>query len=126
MSKHGRIGIAALRSGMHRNTAHKYAEAGKTPSQPRQPRTWRTREDPFAEDRVPEDEERRSDQQQPDRSPQQPLVARRELPRVGRHSVVRHEQLFDLRSRRHVLVESREHRQPAVERCCQQHLFLMM
>ena len=50
MSKHGRIGIAALRSGMHRNTAHKYAEAGKTPSQLRQPRTWRTREDPFAED----------------------------------------------------------------------------
>ena len=50
MSKHGRIGIAALRSGMHRNTAHKYVEAGKTSSQPRQPRTWRTREDPFAED----------------------------------------------------------------------------
>ena len=52
MSKHGRIGIAALRSGMHRNTAHKYAEAGKTPSQLRQPRTWRTREDPFVEDLI--------------------------------------------------------------------------
>jgi hypothetical protein len=35
---------------MHRNTARKYVAAGKTPSQLRQPRTWRTREDPFAED----------------------------------------------------------------------------
>jgi len=50
MSKHGRIGIAALRSGMHRNTARRYAEAGRTPSQERRPRTWRTREDAFAED----------------------------------------------------------------------------
>ena len=50
MSKHSRIGVAALRSGMHRNTARKYVEAGKPPSQLRRPRTWRTREDPFAKD----------------------------------------------------------------------------
>ena len=50
MSKHSRIGVAALRSGMHRNTARKYVEAGKSPLQLRPPRTWRTREDPFAED----------------------------------------------------------------------------
>ena len=50
MSEHGRIGLAALRSGMHRNTARKYVEAGKSPSQLKKPRTWRTRKDPFAED----------------------------------------------------------------------------
>lgn len=50
MSKDGRIGVAALRSGMHRNTARKYVEAGKLPSQRKRVRTWRTREDPFAED----------------------------------------------------------------------------
>ena len=31
MSEHGRIGLAALRSGMHRNTARKYVAAGKSP-----------------------------------------------------------------------------------------------
>ena len=50
MSQHGRIGMAALRSGMHRNTARRYVAAGKVPSQLRGPRTWRTRKDPFAED----------------------------------------------------------------------------
>lgn len=50
ISKHVRIGVAALRSGMHRNTARKYVKAGKTPSQRKRPRKWRTREDPFAED----------------------------------------------------------------------------
>ena len=50
MSQHGKIGVAALRSGMHRNTASKYVAAGKTPSQLRQPRRWRTRKDPFTED----------------------------------------------------------------------------
>jgi len=50
MSKHGQIGVAALRAGMHRNTARRYLEVGKLPSELKAPRTWRTREDPFAED----------------------------------------------------------------------------
>ena len=50
MSKHGRTGVASLRSGLHRNTARRYLETGKLPSELKQPRTWRTREDPFKED----------------------------------------------------------------------------
>lgn len=50
MSKQGRIGLASLRAGLHRNTARRYLEAGKLPSELKQPRTWRTREDPFATD----------------------------------------------------------------------------
>lgn len=50
MSKHGGIGVAALRAGLHRNTARRYLEADKLPSELKQPRTWRTREDPFAAD----------------------------------------------------------------------------
>jgi len=50
MSKHGRVGVAALRAGLHRNTARRYLETGKPPSELKQPRTWRTREDPFAAD----------------------------------------------------------------------------
>jgi transposase InsO family protein len=49
-SKHGRVGLASLRAGMHRNTGSKYLRAGKVPSELRQPRSWRTRKDPFAED----------------------------------------------------------------------------
>ncbi len=48
--KHGKIGIAALRSGMHRDTASKYLRERKLPSELRKPRTWRTRKDPFEED----------------------------------------------------------------------------
>lgn len=48
--RQGNIERAALRSGMHRNTAAKYLKTGKLPSQMKTPRTWRTREDPFAED----------------------------------------------------------------------------
>ncbi len=48
--KHGQVGKAALRAGMHRNTASKYLKAGKLPSSMRKPRDWRTRPDPFAED----------------------------------------------------------------------------
>lgn len=40
---------AAMRAGMHRNTAAKYA-SGPLPSERTVARTWRTREDPFAED----------------------------------------------------------------------------
>jgi hypothetical protein len=50
MSKHGQVGLAALRSGMHRNTARRYRVAGKLPSELKPARTWRTREDPFAAD----------------------------------------------------------------------------
>lgn len=50
MSKHGRVGLAALRAGVHRNTARRYLEAGKLPSELKPPRTWRTRQDPFAAD----------------------------------------------------------------------------
>ena len=45
-----KVGLAALRAGMHRNTARRYRDLGKVPSELRQPRSWRTREDPFAED----------------------------------------------------------------------------
>lgn len=43
------IEVAAMRAGMHRNTARKYL-AGSLPSERRVERTWRTREDPFAAD----------------------------------------------------------------------------
>jgi len=49
MAKHGRLGLAAARSGMDRKTARKYAKEEKFPSELEQERTWRTREDPFEE-----------------------------------------------------------------------------
>lgn len=49
MSKHGRIGKAAMKAGMHRQTARKYVEAGELPSTMIAPRDWRTRIDPFEE-----------------------------------------------------------------------------
>lgn len=48
--KHGRVGLSAMRSGMHRNTAARYLSLGRLPSEMRIGRSWRTREDPFAED----------------------------------------------------------------------------
>jgi len=45
-----KIGTAALRAGMHRNTATKYLKSGLLPSEAKQPRTWRTRKDPFEAD----------------------------------------------------------------------------
>jgi Mu transposase, C-terminal domain len=50
MSRHGQSGLAAMRAGMHRNTARRYLVTGKLPSELKGPRSWRTREDPFAED----------------------------------------------------------------------------
>src|SRR5215472_18230809 len=41
---------AAAKAGMSERTARRYERAGKLPSQLKQPRTWRTRENPFAED----------------------------------------------------------------------------
>ncbi len=43
----GKVGRAALRAGMDRKTARKYLEVGKLPSELKEPRVWRTREDPF-------------------------------------------------------------------------------
>jgi transposase len=50
MSKDGQIGQAAMKAGMDRKTARRYVAAGKLPSEMREPRWWRTRQDPFAED----------------------------------------------------------------------------
>jgi hypothetical protein len=49
MSKHGRIGDAAMKADMHRETARKYITAGKLPSEMTAVRDWRTRPDPFEE-----------------------------------------------------------------------------
>ena len=49
MTKHGRVGLAAMRAGMDRKTARKYVQGGKLPSELVEPRDWRTREDPFVE-----------------------------------------------------------------------------
>jgi len=49
MSKHGGIGHAAMKAGMDRKTARKYATAGKLPSEMIKERDWRTREDAFVE-----------------------------------------------------------------------------
>ena len=50
MHRHGAVGTAALRAGLSANTARKYLRAGRVPSELAGPRTWRTREDPFAAD----------------------------------------------------------------------------
>ncbi len=49
LNKGGRIGAAAMKAGMDRKTARKYAAAGSLPSEMTAERTWRTRADPFAE-----------------------------------------------------------------------------
>ncbi len=51
-AKHGQVGLASMRSGMHRNTAARYLSLGRLPSEVKPERTWRTREDPFASDWV--------------------------------------------------------------------------
>ena len=50
LSKHGRIGDAAMKADMHRETARKYVTAGKLPSEIPVVRDWRTRPDPFEDD----------------------------------------------------------------------------
>ena len=49
MSKHGRIGQAAMKADMDRKTARKYVAAGTLPSAMVSSRDWRTRADPFEE-----------------------------------------------------------------------------
>jgi Mu transposase, C-terminal domain len=50
MSKDGHIGQAAMKAGMDRKTARRYVSAAKLPSEMKEPRWWRTRQDPFGED----------------------------------------------------------------------------
>lgn len=50
LSKGVGVGVAAMRAGMDRKTARKYAKVGRVPSELKQARAWRTREDPFAGD----------------------------------------------------------------------------
>lgn len=50
MSKEGLpLSTLALKAGMDVKTARKYLRAGRLPSRTKVERTWRTREDPFAE-----------------------------------------------------------------------------
>lgn len=49
MTKHGKLGRAAMKAGMDRKTARKYVGAGRLPSELKAPRDWRTRPDPFDE-----------------------------------------------------------------------------
>jgi hypothetical protein len=48
MTKHGQVGRAAAKADMDRKTARKYIREAKLPSERVQPRTWRTRENPFS------------------------------------------------------------------------------
>ena len=50
VSRHGKIGLAAIRAGMGRKTASKYISLGKLPSEVPMELSWRTREDPFEVD----------------------------------------------------------------------------
>jgi hypothetical protein len=50
LTKHGNLGLAAAKSGMDRKTARKYRKQKQLPSELKQPRDWRTRQDPFEED----------------------------------------------------------------------------
>ena len=47
MSKHGEIGLAAMKADMDRTTARKYVKAAKLPSEMTTERSWRTRPDAF-------------------------------------------------------------------------------
>ena len=49
MTKHGQVGLAAMRAGVDRKTARKYVQGGRLPSELVAPRNWRTHEDAFLE-----------------------------------------------------------------------------
>jgi len=49
MTKHGLVGLAAMRAGVDRKTARKYVQGGRLPSELVAPRSWRTHEDAFLE-----------------------------------------------------------------------------
>ena len=48
LQKHGKVSLAAMRSGMDRKTARKYRDRGKLPSEQKKARDWRTRVDPVS------------------------------------------------------------------------------
>ena len=48
-NKSGEIKMSSMKSGMDRKTGKKYLELGKGPNEVKQPHTWRTRKDPFAD-----------------------------------------------------------------------------
>ena len=48
-NKSGEITMSSMKSGMNRKTGAKYLKLGKGPCELRQPHTWRTRPDPFAD-----------------------------------------------------------------------------
>jgi len=50
LSKNGQLGKAAMKAGMDRKTARKYKKLGRMPSEVKDERAWRTREDPFSAD----------------------------------------------------------------------------
>ncbi|MEE9393598.1 MAG: hypothetical protein V3W41_13940 [Planctomycetota bacterium] len=50
MSKHGQVGLAAVKSGMDRKTARGYLASEEFPSQKTIDRSYRTRPDPFSKD----------------------------------------------------------------------------
>jgi hypothetical protein len=50
IGKGATVEVGGLRAGMSRKTAGKYAALGKLPSELKEPRSWRTREDPFDEE----------------------------------------------------------------------------
>lgn len=50
LQRSGEMSKAAASAGMSRTTGYRYAKAGRLPSDMKPERTWRTREDPFAED----------------------------------------------------------------------------
>ena len=50
LCKQNAVGHAAMMADMDRKTARKYIKAGRLPSEMVAPRTWATREDPFARD----------------------------------------------------------------------------
>lgn len=49
LSKHGKQSVAAAKAGVCRQTAAKYQRSGKLPSELKEVRDWRTRDDAFAE-----------------------------------------------------------------------------
>ena len=43
----GEVGLAAMKAGMHRETARRYLAARTAPAELAKPRNWQTREDPL-------------------------------------------------------------------------------
>ena len=49
VKKGKKLSVAAAKAGMDPKTARKYLRSGRSPGEMREPHTWRTREDPFAD-----------------------------------------------------------------------------